>query len=83
MYNLATHPVSFQHLQKFFCTEVKKIFFLVYRSLTYLINVQDVQQKAREEAIRVLGDHPVDVCPTLEQIKEMPYIQMIIKGKNR
>ncbi|KAI7853147.1 cytochrome P450 [Circinella umbellata] len=39
----------------------------------------EVQEKAREEAIRVLGDQPEDVLPTWEQIKEMPYIQMVIK----
>ncbi|KAI9251384.1 cytochrome P450 [Phascolomyces articulosus] len=39
----------------------------------------EVQKKAREEVIKVLGDKPMDVLPTIEQIKEMPYIQMIIK----
>ncbi|KAI8143292.1 cytochrome P-450 cyp509A1 [Fennellomyces sp. T-0311] len=39
----------------------------------------DVQQKAREEAIRVLGDEPKDILPTQEQFQQMPYINQIIK----
>lgn len=38
-----------------------------------------MQRKAREEAIKVLGDEPQDVFPTLEQTREFPYINMIIK----
>lgn len=37
-----------------------------------------MQQKLREEAIAWLGDG-VDVCPTVEQTKEMPYVNMVIK----
>ncbi|KAI9251377.1 cytochrome P450 [Phascolomyces articulosus] len=43
----------------------------------------EVQKKAREDAIRVLGDEPVDVLPTAEQLKEMTYIQMFIKENLR
>ncbi|KAI8140114.1 cytochrome P450 [Fennellomyces sp. T-0311] len=43
----------------------------------------DVQRKAREEAIRVLGDKPEDVMPTHEQIQQMPYINMVIKETMR
>ncbi|KAI9484150.1 MAG: cytochrome P450 [Benjaminiella poitrasii] len=39
----------------------------------------ELQEKAREEAIRVLGDSPEDILPTLEQTKELDYINMIIK----
>ncbi|CDS08804.1 hypothetical protein LRAMOSA10165 [Lichtheimia ramosa] len=39
----------------------------------------DIQSKAREEAIKILGDEPQDVLPTLEQTREFPYINMIIK----
>ena len=38
-----------------------------------------MQAKAREEAIRVLGDAPVDVIPTAEQWSQMPYIHQAIK----
>jgi cytochrome P450 len=38
-----------------------------------------IQQKAREEAIRVLGDEPHDVLPTLEDIKQFDYINQVIK----
>lgn len=40
---------------------------------------QDIQDKAREEAIRVLGDNPEDVIPNSEQVKSLPYIDMVIK----
>ncbi|KAI7893584.1 cytochrome P450 [Mucor mucedo] len=45
----------------------------------YLAQNQDIQQKAREEAIRILGDDKCDVLPTVEQTKEMTYINQIIK----
>ncbi|KAI7858634.1 cytochrome P450 [Circinella umbellata] len=38
-----------------------------------------VQEKVREEANQVLGNQPVDVLPTREQINKMPYTQMVIK----
>lgn len=47
--------------------------------VTRVIISQDVQEKAREEAIRVLGDNPEDVVPNSEQVKSLPYIDMIIK----
>ncbi|CDS10916.1 hypothetical protein LRAMOSA11402 [Lichtheimia ramosa] len=43
----------------------------------------DVQAKAREEAIRVLGDAPEDVIPTAEQWSQMPYIHQAIKENLR
>ncbi|KAI9264403.1 cytochrome P450 [Phascolomyces articulosus] len=45
----------------------------------YLAVNPDVQQKAREESIRVLGDDPKDIIPNAEQLKEMPYINMVMK----
>ncbi|KAL9537251.1 hypothetical protein MBANPS3_011946 [Mucor bainieri] len=47
-------------------------------AMYYLATHQDMQQKLREEAIEWLGDG-ADVCPTVEQTKEMPYLNMIIK----
>ncbi|KAI7862742.1 cytochrome P-450 cyp509A1 [Spinellus fusiger] len=40
---------------------------------------QNIQDRAREEAIRILGDKPEDVLPDLEQTKEMEYINMVMK----
>lgn len=40
---------------------------------------QDIQQKAREEAIEILGDEPVDILPTVEDTKKMIYINQIMK----
>lgn len=39
----------------------------------------DVQEKARQEALRVLGSEPADIRPTAEQCKEFKYIDMVIK----
>ncbi|KAI8144465.1 cytochrome P450 [Fennellomyces sp. T-0311] len=45
----------------------------------YLATNPDIQRKAREEVIRVLGNEPIDILPTVEQLREMPYIGMVIK----
>ncbi|KAG1153243.1 hypothetical protein G6F36_014593 [Rhizopus arrhizus] len=42
-----------------------------------------VQQKLREEIIGVLGDEPVDIVPTLEQLKEMPYLNLVIQESSK
>lgn len=47
------------------------------------LNLQHVQQKLREEIIGVLGDEPVDIVPTLEQLKEMPYLNLVIQEVNQ
>jgi hypothetical protein len=33
----------------------------------------------REEIISVLGDEPVDIVPSLEQMKNMKYMNLVIK----
>ncbi|KAI9496805.1 cytochrome P450 [Zychaea mexicana] len=40
---------------------------------------QDVQEKARQESFAVFGDELIDVSPTLEDCKKLPYIDQIIK----
>lgn len=40
---------------------------------------QDVQKRARQEVLDVLGDEPFDVWPTLDQLKEFPYLTRIMK----
>ncbi|RHZ76339.1 hypothetical protein Glove_198g8 [Diversispora epigaea] len=40
---------------------------------------QECQEKAREEAIRILGDEKENIIPNSEQIKELKYINMVIK----
>ncbi|KAG2228008.1 hypothetical protein INT45_012032 [Circinella minor] len=47
--------------------------------LYYLAINPDIQAKAREEALCVLGDEPIDVFPTLEDCKKFTYIDMCIK----
>ncbi|CAO3616481.1 unnamed protein product [Cunninghamella blakesleeana] len=39
----------------------------------------DVQQRAREEVIKVFGDDPKEIVPTLNQLKELVYLNQIIK----
>ncbi|KAF7723243.1 cytochrome P450-dit2 [Apophysomyces ossiformis] len=56
-------------------TTANALSFAIY----YLAANQDVQRKAREEVTRILGDEPVDVLPTVEQIKNMDYLNMVIK----
>ncbi|ORY97909.1 cytochrome P-450 cyp509A1, partial [Syncephalastrum racemosum] len=51
---------------------------LAYAAYYLAIN-PDIQEKARQEAISVFGDEPHDVLPTVEETKNMPYINQIIK----
>ncbi|KAF7721363.1 cytochrome P450-dit2 [Apophysomyces ossiformis] len=44
---------------------------------------KDIQRKAREEAFTILGDEPVDVFPSIQQCRQMRYIDMIIKENLR
>ncbi|RCH83429.1 cytochrome P450-dit2 [Rhizopus stolonifer] len=39
---------------------------------------QEIQKKAREEVVSVLGDHVEDI-PSIESIKKMPYLDAIVK----
>ncbi|KAI9345054.1 cytochrome P450 [Pilaira anomala] len=48
-------------------------------AIHYLAENQDVQEKARQEAISILGDEPCDILPTLEDTKKMTYINQIMK----
>ncbi|KAI7883483.1 cytochrome P-450 cyp509A1, partial [Lichtheimia hyalospora FSU 10163] len=45
----------------------------------YLAKNPDIQAKAREEAIRILGDEPRDIFPSIEQTRQMTYITKIMK----
>ncbi|KAF7728619.1 cytochrome P450-dit2 [Apophysomyces ossiformis] len=56
-------------------TTANALSFAIY----YLAVHQDIQQRAREEALRILGSEPVDVLPTVEQTKAMDYINMVMK----
>ncbi|KAL7330391.1 hypothetical protein PS15p_205347 [Mucor circinelloides] len=44
-----------------------------------LAKYKDVQRKAREEVLHILGDEPRDVDPTMEDLKRMEYMTLIIK----
>ncbi|OAD75061.1 CYP509 protein, partial [Phycomyces blakesleeanus NRRL 1555(-)] len=55
-------------------TTANALSFTIY----YLAKNPDIQQKAREEAISILGEDQ-DTIPTIEQTKEIDYINMVIK----
>ncbi|KAF1802679.1 cytochrome P450 [Mucor lusitanicus] len=48
-----------------------------------LAKYKDVQRKAREEVLHILGDEPRDVDPTMEDLKRMDYMTLIIKENLR
>jgi hypothetical protein len=39
----------------------------------------NVQQRAREEVLSILGDESKDIPPTIEDIKRMEYLNQIVK----
>lgn len=43
------------------------------------IFLQEIQQRAREEALAILGNEPMDVLPTVGETNQMTYINQIIK----
>lgn len=45
--------------------------------------LQEIQERAREEALTILGDEPVDVLPTVRETKQMTYINQVIKEVDR
>ncbi|KAI9314941.1 cytochrome P450 [Dichotomocladium elegans] len=49
----------------------------------FLARYPEIQEKARKEVLGVLGDAPEHVLPTLEQVRSMPYIDMILKETMR
>lgn len=40
---------------------------------------QEIQQRAREEALSIFGDAPEDIMPSFDQLKQLDYINQIIK----
>ncbi|KAI8877202.1 cytochrome P450 [Backusella circina FSU 941] len=49
----------------------------------FLAKNENIQQRAREEAICILGDEPLDVLPNIQQTKEMKYINQVMKETMR
>ncbi|KAI8579676.1 hypothetical protein K450DRAFT_240982 [Umbelopsis ramanniana AG] len=52
-------------------------------ALYFLAANPDIQTRARQEVLSVLGDEPLDVWPTLDQLKEFPYLTRIMKESIR
>lgn len=42
----------------------------------------DVQQKLRDEINSILGNDPLDVIPTMDDLKKMKYLNLVIKEVN-
>ncbi|KAG1046989.1 hypothetical protein G6F43_010543 [Rhizopus delemar] len=51
--------------------------------LYHLAKNKRVQQKLREEIINILGDDDMDIVPSLEELKQMKYMNMVIKENLR
>ncbi|CAO3680922.1 unnamed protein product [Rhizopus stolonifer] len=51
--------------------------------LYHLAKNKDVQDKLREHVISILGDAPIDIEPTLEQLKSIEYLDLVIKENLR
>ncbi|KAI8143149.1 cytochrome P450 [Fennellomyces sp. T-0311] len=56
-------------------TTSSSVSFILY----YLATHQEIQQRAREEAIRVFGDGQDNIYPTFQETQNLPYITMVIK----
>ncbi|KAI9248283.1 cytochrome P450 [Phascolomyces articulosus] len=56
-------------------TTAAAVSFAIY----YLAVHPEIQQKAREEVLGIFGDDPHDILPTLEQTRELDYINRVIK----
>ncbi|KAI9345051.1 cytochrome P450 [Pilaira anomala] len=48
-------------------------------AIHYLAENQDIQERARQEAISILGDEPRDILPSIEDTKKMTYINQVMK----
>ncbi|KAI8339869.1 cytochrome P450 [Chlamydoabsidia padenii] len=44
---------------------------------------KSIQDRARQEVIKVLGDEPVDVLPRNEELRQIPYLDMVLKENLR
>ncbi|RUS33930.1 cytochrome P450 [Jimgerdemannia flammicorona] len=52
-------------------------------AMYYLAVNQDMQKKARDEVLRILGDELHPVAPTLEQTKDLKYVNAVMKETMR
>ncbi|KAI8647570.1 cytochrome P450, partial [Parasitella parasitica] len=48
-------------------------------ALYYLARHSEFQQRAREEVLSILGDAPEDILPSSDQLKQLNYINQVIK----
>src|ERR1051325_11888366 len=76
LYLLSIHKVFKDLLYNDFIMLSLYHFYLSYLVLLY----KDVQQKVRDEILRVLGD---DLTPSIEQQKELKYMNMVINENLR
>ncbi|KAI9472014.1 MAG: cytochrome P450 [Benjaminiella poitrasii] len=56
-------------------TTANSLSFAIY----YLAKYPEYQERARKEALEILGDEPEDVLPSVEQTKQMKFINQVIK----
>ncbi|KAI9261441.1 cytochrome P450 [Phascolomyces articulosus] len=55
-------------------TTTAALSFMIY----HLAKHPEIQERARQEAFRVLGNEPTDIIPTIQQSQELVYITMVI-----
>ncbi|KAG0166301.1 cytochrome P450-dit2 [Apophysomyces sp. BC1034] len=60
-------------------TTANSLSFAVY----HLAKNPHIQEKARQEANKILGEDPIDILPTVEQVKQLRYIGQVIKETMR
>jgi len=49
----------------------------------YLAKYKHIQDKARQEIIDLIGDEPMDIVPSFEDTKHMPYLTMVVREAMR
>ncbi|CAO3661351.1 unnamed protein product [Rhizopus stolonifer] len=51
--------------------------------LYHIAKDKRIQQKLRKEILDILGDEPMDIEPTLEELKQMKYMNLVLKENLR
>ncbi|KAH8549259.1 cytochrome P450 [Umbelopsis sp. PMI_123] len=52
-------------------------------TLYYLAANPDIQDKARKEVFEIFGDEKSNISPTLDQLKELTYLTLVMKESSR
>ncbi|KAG1442292.1 hypothetical protein G6F56_011125 [Rhizopus delemar] len=72
-----------QNIAVFFLAGLETTSIALSFCLYNLAKDKHIQNKLRNEIIDIMGDEPVDVIPTLEELRRMDYLNLIIKENLR